>query len=62
MTRKIKVRADEVSIIAIIKIDGGHLMRDEVEEVRDELADRLQAACSGLPYGVGCPRSRVRVS
>lgn len=62
MKRTIRVRADEVTITAMI--DSRHLAvtRDEVEKIRDELADRLQAACSDLPYGAGCPRNRVRVS
>lgn len=61
MKRKILVTAPGVKIVATVttaKTDG--LMRDEVEQIRDALADRLQEAASFLPY-FKTPRNRVRV-
>lgn len=60
MKRKIEVRAAGITIIAKIRTEGV-LTRDEVEIVRDALADRLQAACANLPFGEGCAYNRVRV-
>jgi hypothetical protein len=71
MKRKIEVIADGVRIVATL--DTGNvkhrnsllrgnivLTRNEVEHVRDELADRLQNAASDLTY-IGTPRNRVKV-
>lgn len=58
--RKIEVFAGDTRITAVFN-SGKFLTRNEVEKVRDVLADKLQAACSELPYGIGCARNRVRV-
>ncbi len=61
MKRKIEVSTPEVKITAKITVNGDrHLSRDEVEEIRDQLADRLQEAAAGLRY-LGTPRNRVLV-
>ena len=59
MKRQILVTTPDVRIIAIINTNGA-LARDEVERIRDELADRLQEAAAGLVY-LRTPRNRVRV-
>lgn len=58
MRRKIVVQTPEVSVIAWIQTD--ELRRDEVERLRDQLADRLQKAVSDLIY-LRTPRNRVSV-
>lgn len=60
MKRRIEVNAGNIRITATINSNGEHLTRDEVERVRDELADRLQAAAAALPY-MGVSRNRVSV-
>lgn len=63
MKRSIEVRTGALRITATIdsgKIRNGALTRDEVERMRDELADRLQDAASGLIYDQ-VPRNRVLV-
>jgi hypothetical protein len=60
MKRKIEVDAGAVRITAVIDSAHRYLTRDEVERVRDQLADRLQEAASGLVY-FETPRNRVAV-
>lgn len=60
MKRKIIVTSEGVKITAVISTNGHQLMRDEVETLRDQLADRLQEAASGLIY-LKTPRNRVSV-
>lgn len=59
MKRKIDVAAYGLRITAVLD-SGNRLTRDEVERVRDELADRLQEAASDLRY-FPTPRNRVQV-
>jgi len=60
MRRKIEVRAGAVSITATIDSRGKFLAREEVDRVREQLADRLQDAAAGVLY-IGVPRNRVVV-
>jgi len=60
MKRKIVVTTPEISIVAVIRSNGCALMRDEVERIRDQLADRLQEAVADLVY-LKTPRNRVTV-
>ena len=60
MKRKIIVTTPDISIVAVIRSNGHSLLRDEVECIRDQLADRLQEAVSDLIY-LKTPRNRVRV-
>lgn len=60
MLRKIEVRAGAIRIIARIRVKNRLLGRDEIERLRDDLADNLQDAVSNLRY-VGVPRNRVVV-
>ena len=61
MRRVIRIKAGPVSIIATIDTRSELLTRNEVETVRDELADRLQKSVAGLPY-FGAPLNRVEVT
>lgn len=60
MRRRIEVAADGIRIVATINTAGRTLVREEVERLRDQLADRLQEAAAGLVF-LGTPRNRVRV-
>ena len=59
MKRQIIVTTPDVRILVTIRTNGS-LTRDEVERVRDQLADRLQDAAAGLIY-FRTPRHRVTV-
>lgn len=62
MKRNVTASIDGITITA--KIDtakfGGLLLRGEVERLRDELADRIALALTGLIY-LNTPRHRVKV-
>lgn len=58
MKRKIVVSTPEVTITAVINVT--ELTLGEVERVRDNLADSLMMAASGLTYRP-TPLSRVKV-
>ena len=60
MKRVIYVTAGSVKIVASIDTNGHELCRDEIETVRDQLADRLQDAAADLRW-IGVPRNRVKV-
>ena len=60
MKRNITVHAGAVQITATINTKGAGLTRDEVELIRDDLADSLQSAASNLRW-IGVPRNRVHV-
>jgi hypothetical protein len=60
MNRKIEVTAHGVRITATITTNGEGLSRNDVERIRDQLADRLVNAATGLLY-IGTPLSRVKV-
>ena len=59
MKRKIVIRSPGLTITALIQTPL-ELIRAEVEEVRDQLADRLQEAAADLKY-LKTPRNRVQV-
>ena len=61
MKRTIEVRAGDIRITATIDSKRHGLGRDEVEHVRDRLADRLLDAAAELPYSFRVPRHKVRV-
>lgn len=60
MKRKIELNAGRVRIVATLNTDGLGLTREEVERVRDDLADALQEAPARVRY-LGIARSRVKV-
>ena len=51
----------EIEIVATIQSRGTHLTREEVEMVRDSLADRLMGTLIDLPFSEH-HLSRVKVS
>lgn len=59
MKRRIRVRSDRITIEATID-SKQDLTRDEVETVRDELADELQRVAADVRW-LGSPRHKVRV-
>ena len=64
MKRVIRIKSaggTDVKITAEIDSNGYQLMRDEVEKVRDRLADNLMRALLDLPYS-DHRISRMRVS
>ena len=62
MKRRIEVRAGKVlKVVALLSTDGQCLTRQEIERIRDDLADRLVEAVAGLPY-LGTRKHRVRVT
>jgi hypothetical protein len=60
MKRRINVDAGSIRIAATINTNGRQLTRDEVENIRDDLADELQTAVTRVRY-IGIPRNRVKV-
>lgn len=64
MKRSIEIRTNDdrgsISISAVIDTKNYPLSRDEVERVRDQLADDLMRAVGNVPY-MGVPLSRVKV-
>lgn len=60
MKRKILVTSKHVRIEATLTTNGHQLTRDEVETVRDELADALQTAAANVRW-LGTYRHKVRV-
>ena len=60
MKRNVRVTIQGLSILATIKTDRQEYSRNEVERIRDQLADRLQDAAAGLIY-FRTPRHRVTV-
>lgn len=60
MKRVITVRSRDVKIVATITDKANVFTRNEVQFIRDVLADRLQEAASYLPY-LRSPLSEVRV-
>jgi hypothetical protein len=64
MKRVIRIKSasgTDVKITAEVDSNGYQLMRDEVEEVVDKLADNLMRALLDLPYSAH-RISRMRVS
>lgn len=61
MKRTIKVKAGSVNIIATINTKNERLTMNELDRVRDILADRIQEAAASLPY-IGIARNRVQVT
>ena len=60
MKRKIVVRSTHVRIVATLTTNGYPLTRDEVETLRDELADTLQSAAANVRW-LGTYRHKVLV-
>ena len=53
MKRVIRIRSEDctdIEIIATIHSNGSCLTRDEVENIRDRLADSLMGTLTNLPY------------
>jgi hypothetical protein len=60
MKRKIELITSHIRVTATIDNKRRALTRDEVERVRDELADDLMRAVSRVQW-LGAPLSRVQV-
>lgn len=61
MKRKIRVQSQHIRIEATLDTNGELLTRDEVDQVRDELADTLQDVVARVRW-LGMPRHTVKVT